>query len=455
MTSCLELLDVALARRELLPQGSGVLIAVSGGVDSMVLLHALHALAPQHGWRLVVAHFNHKLRGAASDADARFVARAAQRLGLRCVVEHGEVTTFARAQGWSTEMAARELRHEFLARTARKLGLGLVALAHHADDQVELFFLRLLRGAGSGLAGMKWQSPSPADQAVMLLRPLLNQPKTALLSFAREQKIRFREDASNASVDILRNRVRRELLPLLRRRFQSGLDRIVLRAMDILGAESDFAHDTARAWRRKDRRMAFLRLPVAVQRQCLCQELLRLGFSPDFELVEQLRLRPGVKHSVAEGWLVREREMGAVAFERATKPAPSQNRLTVAIAAGRGRANMAGVEVSWRVARHKSGTAVQRAKARERFDADAVGPNVALRHWHPGDRFQPIGMARAVKLQDLFTNAKVPASERRRRLLAETADGRIFWVEGLRIAEPFKLTATTRKELIWRWRRGS
>lgn len=142
--------DASFRQHALLPAGAGVLVAVSGGVDSMVLLRVLHTLAAERGGRLVVAHFNHRLRGAASDGDARFVARVARGLGLECVVEGGDVKALAEARGWSVEMAARELRHEFLARTAKRLLLDTVALAHHADDQVELFFCARCAGQGAG-----------------------------------------------------------------------------------------------------------------------------------------------------------------------------------------------------------------------------------------------------------------------------------------------------------------
>lgn len=440
-----------LRQRVLLPTGEGVLVAVSGGVDSMVLLRVLHVLAPAQGWRLVVAHFNHRLRGAASEGDARFVARAARRLGLECVVESGEVRALAKARGWSVEMAARELRHAFLARTARRLGLGAVALAHQADDQVELFFLRLLRGAGGGLAGMKGRGASPADQSVALIRPLLDEPKAALLAFAREEGIHFREDASNASADILRNRVRRELLPLLRRRYQPGLERTVLRTMEIVGEEAEFAQGAASQWQRKKKRVSFTRLPVAVQRQCVCLELVRLNLTPDFELVERLRLQPGVKHSWQDGWLARDAVSGEVSRERAAAGEHSSDAKLLALRPARGAVSFDGVEVKWQVKPSPAQTAIRRVNGHERFDADKVGPCVRLRHWRPGDRFQPSGLARPVKLQDLFTNAKIPASERRRLLVAEAADGRIFWVEGLRISEPFKLGGATRSELVWSW----
>jgi tRNA(Ile)-lysidine synthase len=440
----------AVRQRGLLAEGAGVLVAVSGGVDSMVLLHAL---AAGQGGRLVVAHFNHQLRGAASEGDARFVERAARRLGLECVVEAGDVRGLARARGWSVEMAARELRHEFLARTAKRLGLGVVALAHHADDQVEFFFLRLLRGAGGGLAGMKWRSPSPADKSVMLIRPLLDQPKAALAAFARAKKIRFREDGSNASVDILRNRVRRELLPLLRRRYAPGSERAVLRAMEIVGDEAAFVQAVACGWLRQRRRGPFAELPVAVQRQCVRLELARLGVAAEFELVERLRLQPDSRHSWQDAWLVRDAATACVTVLRAADMEVDSSELHLELRAARGEAKFAGVEVKWRIRPRAARAPIRPARNCERFDADAVGPRVVLRHWRPGDRFQPSGMVRPVKLQDLFTNAKIPARERRRRLVAEAADGRVFWVEGLRIAEPFKLGATTRMELVWRWRR--
>lgn len=419
----------------------------------MALLHALHSLAPANDWRLVVAHFNHQLRGKASDGDARFVAARTAKLGLICVTEKGDVRGEARKHGWSIEMAARALRHAFLARTARRLGLGFVALAHHADDQVELFFLRLLRGAGGGLAGMKWRNVSPADASVTLIRPLLDQTKVALLGFVHDERVRFREDVTNTSNDILRNRIRRELLPRLRKRFQPALDRTVLRAMEIVGAESEFAQTTAQAmWRGGILSRPFARLPLAVQRQCVCLELARLGFAPDFELVEQLRLRPGVRHSWQDGWLTRAGTTGRVTFERIAKGESGSGEVALDLTRLRGASALAGVEVRWRKQPHRRhGAAFGTMPRRERFDADLVGSRIVLRHWRPGDRFQPIGMPRPVKLQDLFTNAKVPASERHRRLVAEAADGRIFWVEGLRIAEPFKLTPVTRTELVWRW----
>src|SRR5213592_3655617 len=233
MSDLVQRIESAIQSKQLLRPQQSLLVAVSGGLDSMVLLEVLRRLAAIHLWQLCVAHFNHRLRGRDSDRDEQLVRSTAARLRIPCLVGHANVKETAHEQKQSLEMAGRQLRHQFLARVARERNVSSIALAHQADDQVELFFLRLLRGAGGqGLAGMKWTSPSPIDRNLTLVRPLLDCAKAELRQFARAAGIKFREDASNASLDILRNRVRQELLPRLRQRFQPAIARIVLRQME-------------------------------------------------------------------------------------------------------------------------------------------------------------------------------------------------------------------------------
>ena len=182
MSEFLQRTESEIQNRQLLSRGQKILVAVSGGADSMVLLHALHSLAKENRWQISVAHFNHQLRGRASVADEKLVRVATKKLRLKFFGGGADVKAFAAQSKLSVEMAARKLRHEFLAKLAREQKISIVALAHHADDQVELFFLRLLRGAGGeGLAGMKWRSPSPADKSIVLVRPLLRFSKAELL----------------------------------------------------------------------------------------------------------------------------------------------------------------------------------------------------------------------------------------------------------------------------------
>jgi len=377
-------------------------------------------------------------------------------LGLECHVGRGDVRAVARSEKLSIEQAARRLRHEFLAQTAKRLRIRRIALAHHADDQVELFFVRLFRGAGGeGLAGMKWRNPSPADAKVELIRPLLALSKVELERFARQAKIVFREDASNRSTDILRNRIRHRLLPRLRREFQPAIASVVVRAMDIAGAEAEFAADQARRWLQRKAPTDFDRLALAVQRCCLKEQLLREQLAPDFATVEALRQEAGVAVTLSPTLAVMRDAQGRL--QRMRLPAgrsgagadPAELSLNLASRAGQG--SFAGVAFEW--ARRRGNRRPTPRQGEEHFDAKKLGGEIVLRHWRAGDRFQPIGMARSVKLQDLLTNARIPRAQRGQLVVAVAASGAIFWVEGLRIGEGFKVASTTRERWRWRWRR--
>jgi tRNA(Ile)-lysidine synthase len=474
VTDLLQRVEQNIQNRDLFKRGGKLLVAVSGGLDSMTLLHALEKLSAGNRWQLVVAHFNHRLRGRASDADERLVRQTTAKMELPVVVGCADMKRFAEKSKLSIEMAARKLRHAFLAREASRRKIKTVALAHHAGDQVELFFLRLLRGAGGeGLAGMKWQSRSPADRTISFIRPLLDFSKVELLTFARENKIHFRNDATNFSTDFLRNRIRNELLPLLRKNYQPGLDKAVLRLMEIVGAEAEFVGEAARLLVRRKRgdesqsknekrepenrdksetpyvvSYSFDKLPIAIQRGVLQSQLAEADVAPDFDLIESLRQSADRFVSVGPGISVAREESGGIKLRTKSKLGFNGNELVLNLSNVTGAAVFDGVKFEWQVgSRGRSPHQIQK----EFFDADKIGNKIVLRHWRAGDRFQPIGLKSAAKLQDLFVNAKIPAARRRELVLAATAEGEIFWVEGLRIGERFKLTPQTKRTLVWKW----
>lgn len=429
----------------------GLVVGVSGGVDSMVLLDLLSHVARQQGLRLTVAHAHHGLRGAAADGDAEMVRQVTTRWGWNWATTRLDVRGERERTAESMEMTARRLRHRFLARTAREVGARAVALAHHADDQVELFMLRLFRGAGGdGLGGMASQGTSPADPDICLLRPLLGVTKAELLDYAGAQGLEFREDASNQDPSIPRNHLRHTVLPWLREQVGAHLDRTVLRCAELVRADAECVEELARQWMTARRRRPFARLPVAIQRAVVRRQLWDLGVPVDFEQVERLRLSES-RQSVSTGRLVHRNGTGRIqVIEPAGTFREESQELPVL---DRGRTEFSGVTLKWRKI---AGAGRRGSSARavgEQFDADAVGERVVLRHWRPGDRFQPLGMPRSAKLQDLFINRKVPAALRRSRLLGTTLSGEIFWVEGLPPGEGFKVVSTTRRRLVWSWQR--
>lgn len=449
--------EQAVLTRRLLKRGQSLLLGVSGGLDSMVLLDILHRLADRHGWKLVVGHFNHQLRGQESDGDERLVRRTAGQLGLRFLAGSGDVKALAHRERVSLEMAARQLRHQFFHRAAREQGIRRVALAHHANDQIELFFLRLVRGAGGeGLGGMKWQAPAPFDRQVTLIRPLLDVNKADLSAYAKARGLTFREDSSNSSLQPLRNRIRHKLIPVIRRQFGIAAPQTILRTMEIIGAENRFVEDTARDWLDQCSRTDFASLPVAVQRQCLLLQLRELDLVLDFERVESLRFFPDESVAVSPDCTVVRNAKGEVQCRRSQETEMDSAELMVRFAGRPKVANFGGLKISWSIeGPDRCAAGIPSMPGCEYFDAAKIGSGVHLRHWRAGDRYQPIGMACEVKLQDVFTNRKVPRSRRHQLVVATTVDGRIFWVEKLRISEQFKLDKHTTHRLKWQWRRQS
>jgi tRNA(Ile)-lysidine synthetase-like protein len=205
-------------------------------------------------------------------------------------------------------------------------------------------------------------------------------------------------------------------------------------------------------------RLDFEALPLALQRRILHARLLAKGFPAEFDLIERLRLHPNTRMSLFRGVLISRNAAGKITetAAQATGAGAHFNNSGKRIALDErvGKASFGGMKFSWRLESRKGAQSLKFVPGTELFDAEQVGTSVILRHWQRGDRFQPIGMDRAVKLQDLFVNQKVPRERRHALVLATTATGDIFWVEGLRIAERFKLTGGTKRRLRWSWRRA-
>jgi tRNA(Ile)-lysidine synthase len=454
VTDLLQHVARSIHSRELLRRKQRILVAVSGGVDSMVLLHVLHRLAANARWQLAVAHLNHQLRGRNSNADEKLVKLTAKKLGLQFVGGRANVRLRARDQKESIEMAARRERHNFLARVAARRQIDTIALAHHADDQIELFFLRLFRGSGGdGLSGMKWCNASPVNPKLKLIRPLLDVNKADLKEFARENKVAFREDASNRRLDIQRNRIRKELLPLLRRKYQPAVDRTVLRVMEITGADAEFANQAAIGWLREKRRPAYDKLAPAVQRRCIQLQLLEKKLRSDYELVEWLRMNRNRAITVSPLKIVLLTADGELRMQQPEPAGAEGSPIEVELKKPAGTATFGNLEIHWRIKRRPIPHQPEYGAGREFFDADKVGSRIIFRHWRPGDRFQPIGMPASVKLQDLFANRKIPRSQRHELVVVTNKAKAVVWVEKLRISEQFKLSKQTKRILQWHWKR--
>ncbi len=250
------------------------LIGVSGGRDSLVLLHALSAL---HYQKLVVCHLNHGLRGKEGMADATLVRRQARFLGLPFETERVSASQAARETGQSVELAARELRIAFFSQCARRHRCPRLFLAHHAGDQIETCLFNFLRGSGAaGIAGIK---PLSQIGSLQILRPLLSLSRQEITAYAEENQLPWREDASNAETVYTRNRLRHEVLPAVERVMGPAFPAAILRAAEILREEDAWMESQIPPVPSRLSTPNLLGMPLALRRRLVRRWLIHHGIA--------------------------------------------------------------------------------------------------------------------------------------------------------------------------------
>ncbi len=424
------------------PADGGIVVGVSGGPDSSALLLVLVSLAQRRHLAITAAYFDHRLRGAAAaKVEREAVARVAKRAGAGLVCGAGDVRAVAREHRLGLEEAARRARYDFLATAARDAGCRCVAAGHTAGDQAETVLMHILRGAGlTGIAGIAPRSrwPSAGNDDLVLVRPLLRTTRAETLAVCRAAGIEPADDASNRSPAFLRNRVRNDLLPVLRQ-YNANVDLALLRLADAARADVAFIESEAgdavartadgvaldrvllEVWPRALRRHAFRAgvLALLADLQGFGERHWRaLDAAVDGPTGASLNLPRGVSARVERARI--ELRLGPV-------PAPADPFPAVTLPVP-GRARFG----PWLVA--AGPRALPNAVARAEVNAASCGDALTVRGRKPGDRFQPLGLDGTKKLQDLFVDAHVPRAERDSVAVFEGPGG-IVWVGGLRIAE--------------------
>ena len=448
-------------KHDLFARGARVLVALSGGPDSVALLHLLRALELRGQLQLAgVGHFNHLLRGAESDDDEAFCRELAAAGGLAFEAGRADVSSAARRTGRSVEDTARTLRYGFLREAADRLRADVIAVGHTRDDQAETFLLRLIRGAGArGLGGIR-------PRAGRVVRPLLEIGRSELRDYAARHALAFREDASNADVSIPRNRVRHELLPLL----GTYSPRIVhVLAGAAAQAQADEAYLSARATDLADSIVSRDECGVAVDAvalaalpPALASRVARLaleavadgrfiGYGQIARLLGLLNAPAGA--SVSLPGATATRRGGCIRLGSPGQP-PFTNSFRFPLSIP-GEVACGGWSVSAQPLASSAG--MDLPPARGGAAVVAAGPlayPLAVRTRRRGDRFRPFGMGgRGRKLQDFFVDRKVPRADRDELPLVVDGRDRIVWIAGQGIAEDFRVTAPEQAVILLKARR--
>ena len=452
----------------LLAPRTGVVVAVSGGADSVALLAVLRELADdrRRAYRLSVAHLDHGLRDE-SPADAAFVASLANEWGLACNARR--VDTAALAEEWriGIEATARRARYEFLARSAEEAGATCVAVAHHADDNAETILHRILRGSHlRGVAGMPARRPLEGTSAA-LVRPLLACRRAEIEAFCRSRDLAWRTDHTNADTAYTRNFIRHELLPLIRERINPNVDEALLRLARAAAETGDIIAERAdelsgsMSTEGGDRVVldaaALAGAHPATRRWLLREALERLGVSMGSVTAETLdRLAalceeaPNAPRAVnLPGARTARRDAGRVVIASAveTDEAPAD---PVALAVPGATVLPGGGEVVCSLAAMDRRTFDEHRRLRppgaELLDADRVRGKLVCRARAAGDRFRPLGSPGRRSVGDFLTDLKLDNHRRRSVRCICDADG-IVYVAPLRISERVKITPKTSRVL--------
>jgi len=460
-------------RYNLLPPGTTVVVGVSGGADSLCLLHVLNRLQTQRGFSLHVAHLNHGLRGAEAAADAEFVAALAGQWALPATVEERDVAGYARKRKIAIEEAAREVRYAFLAEVAARVGADRVAVAHHADDQTETVLMHALRGAGlAGLRGMRPNSRYPLQGSELrLIRPLLEVTRAQIEAYCAEHGLKPRFDRSNLDTTFFRNRLRHEVIPYLET-INPNIRQVLRHTAAGLADDYDFLREAVNeAWSTVGReegeailfdRAAWSALHPSLQRGLIRKAVrqLRPGLKDinwlHVEPARRLALEkpPGKRATLPQGlFLFCQRDV-LVIGERVPLPDEPQLKPGTSVAV-----NVPGETVlpggRWLIRAEVVARAALPAHPHTNadrwqafLDASVAGAALRLRTRGPGDRFCPLGLeGHHMTLSEFFIAQKVPAPLRDRLPLL-VSGGDILWVVGWRIDERAKVTEGT-EEVLW------
>lgn len=442
-------------RHRMVTVGERIVIAVSGGIDSMVMLHLLMRLRERYAVALHVAHLDHGLRGAESAAAADFVRNYCETHQIPATLTRADGRMLRDRRFESLQAAARTLRYRFLEEVADRQRAARIALGHHRDDQAETVLMNLLRGSGvRGLGGI----PPVRGRIV---RPLIDCEREEIEQYARKERIPCVEDSSNRSLAYRRNRIRLGLLPELAKRYNPRIVYALANTATIVEAEDALLNEMAEkkfhalVISQSSQEVALsipsmAGLPGALRWRVIRRSAEALGarsgltFQQTLAIDRLLGAPGGVVHAPG-GLRVRRADDGLIfAIERAR----ARDCIAACSLVVPGLTVIPTASLSLHSEMLEQGAVVRPAGDTRiaLFDGDRTGTALHVRGWEAGDRFVPFGMSGRKKLQDFFVDAKVPREERGRIPLV-VSGGQIVWVVGFRTDERFRVTAATRRIL--------
>ncbi|KEH90031.1 tRNA(Ile)-lysidine synthetase [Clostridium novyi A str. BKT29909] len=435
-----------------------VVVALSGGPDSICLLHILHTLKDELNISIVAAHVNHCLRGEAADNDEMYVKKICEELGIQCFVKREDVHRISKERGISCEMAGREVRYQFFEEVLHKINGNKIAIAHNANDQAETVLMRILRGTGlDGLVGIR-----PVRDNIFV-RPIINLTRDEIENYCDINKLNPRIDKTNFENIYTRNKIRLELIPYIQKNFNSDVIEVLNRFSDTVKVDNEYINNVAKEkyneYSEISEEKIILKGQLFKEHEAILTRVIRIAIknikgnlnnlekNHIYDIIDIQKKSTGKYIMLPSGIRVTNNYGDIYVYKEEKKHKVQKINKEVEL-------NLLEENV---VTNHKLKITLDIIKSKEDikfdknplikyFDYDKIKGVIKLRYRKNGDKFMPFGMSGSKKLKDLFIDLKIP-KERRDNIPLITFGDDIAWIVGYRISDKFKINKDTKSIL--------
>lgn len=458
----LEKVKNTIEKHSMLKKGDKVIIALSGGPDSVCLMDVLSRLKDEYGIRLYAAHLNHQIRGIEAQKDAMFCMKRCEEEGIMCFIKAYDVPAYSREKGLSIEEGARELRYGMFFELQKKLSADKIAVAHNLDDQAETLIMRMMRG--TGLEGLKGMEYSRSDG---IIRPLLDVTRAEIEAYISQRGLSFRIDSTNLEDIYTRNKIRLRLIPYMADNFNVDIKKALSRMGSLLSDDAEYINSCAKT--EFDRVCSMegegeVRIDtdaLTALHNAISSRVVRMAIGAilgDIKGVQQVHIeyvielarggKEGSRIDISRG-LMAIKENGRIVIKKNQAPDLNAEKMSFDYeleSEGSVRIEEIGVRVQTKIIDKGDSLHIERDRRTAYFDFEKVKGKLSVTSRMEGDRIRPIGLGGTKKLKDLFIDLKIEREKRDYIPVLRDENG-VMWVMGYRLSEDYRVDAHTKKLL--------
>ncbi|WP_231169882.1 tRNA lysidine(34) synthetase TilS [Clostridium botulinum] len=437
--------------------GDKVVVAVSGGPDSICLLHILYKLKEKIGISIVAAHINHCLRGEEADKDEEYVRKFCENLNIQCFVKKEDVHKISKDRGISCEMAGREVRYDFFSEVLNNVRANKIAVAHNANDQAETILMRMLRGTGlEGLIGIR------AVRDNIFVRPIIDITRDEIEDYCYVNNLNPRIDKTNLENIYTRNKIRLELIPYIQKNFNSDVIEVLNRFSNTVKIDNDYLNKVSlekyNKYCKGEKDKVIIKEEVFKEHEAILTRVIRMALKElkgnlnnfdkghIYDIIDIQKKSTGKFIMLPKNIRVLNNYGDINLYKNNNKINIDKGKQEYNLVINKENILDNGLKITLDIINNVEDTKFDKSSLIKYFDYDKINRDIKLRYRNNGDKFVPLGMKGTKKLKDLFINLKIP-KEKRDIIPLIVFDDEISWIVGYRISDKFKINKNTKRIL--------